>query len=615
MDMHLDGASRAQVEPEARLWAAFATAGSTDSLCRSWLALQCRQLGGVHAAMLLLARPGGPFQRVAAWPDDALELGFLSSAAERCVRTAAPVIDSSPHEHGAGLRVAYPFLGEPGRQAGAVVLHMAPRPEREVRAALRALHWGSGWLEAQAMRDRAARERQLVERAAAALDLVAVANEHERADDAALAVANELAIRLGASRVAVGLSRDGAGVRIAALSHAAWFKRNSAMVRGLEAAMDEAMEQRATVRLPPLASDAVRIDVAHEALRAIWDCGSLATFPMASRRGAAGAIAVLHEHAPDEGAIRLGEAAAALLGPILDGKRRARRLVSGRLADGAREAAAAVAGPRHLAWKLTAATTAAAVAAAVVAPAGFRVSAKAVLEGRVQRAAPAPFDGFVATAPAHAGDLVRAGDVLATLDDRDLQLERVRWESERGRLALKSREAMARRDPASGVQLEAQLREADAQIDLVTEKLSRARIVAPVDGLVVSGDLSQSIGAPVETGRVLFEVAPLDEFRVIAQVDERDVRLVRPGQAGTLLLRGMTGEPATFTVRRVASVAEADAGRNTFRVEASLDGAPAGLRPGMEGVGKIEVARRSLAWVWTRGTVDWARMALWSWTP
>jgi hypothetical protein len=35
----------------------------------------------------------------------------------------------------------------------------------------------------------------------------------------------------------------------------------------------------------------------------------------------------------------------------------------------------------------------------------------------------------------------------------------------------------------------------------------------------------------------------------------------------------------------------------------------------MEGVGKIEVERRSLAWVWTRGTADWARMALWSWTP
>ena len=48
----------------------------------------------------------------------------------------------------------------------------------------------------------------------------------------------------------------------------------------------------------------------------------------------------------------------------------------------------------------------------------------------------------------------------------------------------------------------------------------------------------------------------------------------------------MTGEPVAFTVRRVSAVAETDGGRNTFRVEGALDGAPASLRPGMEGGGQ-----------------------------
>jgi multidrug resistance efflux pump len=55
----------------------------------------------------------------------------------------------------------------------------------------------------------------------------------------------------------------------------------------------------------------------------------------------------------------------------------------------------------------------------------------------VQRAAVAPFQGYVADAPVRAGQTVAAGDLLATLDDRDLALERVRWASEQEQEAQK----------------------------------------------------------------------------------------------------------------------------------------------------------------------------------
>ena len=605
-----------QIDAESRLWAAFATAGSTEALCRSWLSLQCRSLDGIEGAMLLLARPGQSFAPVAVWPDAAQDLSFLKPVAEECVKTAAPVVMRPPHANGAtGLHVAYPFLGDGDHPVGAVVLDMRLRPEDELRPLLRRLHWGIGWLEAAALRDLMTRERQRVAHAAAALDLVAVTNEHERLDAASIALVNELAARLGASRVALGLD-DGRGVRLVALSHTAWFKRNTTMVQGLQSAMDEAIDQRATIRLPPAPGEAARIQVAHEAMHEHWDgAGSIVTFPLATERGAVGAITVLHDGVPADATIRLGEAVASLLGPILDGKRRARRLVSGRLVEAVQDALGAIAGPRHLGWKLAGGLAAAAVVAALLVPTGFRVSAKAVLEGRIQRAVPAPFEGFIATAPVHAGDVVTAGAVLATLDDKDLKLEQVRWRSERERQLLKLREAMAKHDPASGSQIEAQLRQTEAQLALTTEKLARTQILAPIDGLVVSGDLSQSLGAPVETGKVLFEVAPLDEYRVTVRLDERDLRYVKPGQDGHVLLHGMAEGALPFTVQRITAVAETDAGRNTFRVEGALTGAPARLRPGMEGIGKIEVGERSIAWVWTRSLIDWARMQLWSWTP
>ena len=39
------------------------------------------------------------------------------------------------------------------------------------------------------------------------------------------------------------------------------------------------------------------------------------------------------------------------------------------------------------------------------------------------------------------------------------------------------------------------------------------------------------------------------------------------------------------------------------------------LRPGMEGVAKVWVGERPLAWTWTRRLMDWIRLTGWRWMP
>jgi hypothetical protein len=65
----------------------------------------------------------------------------------------------------------------------------------------------------------------------------------------------------------------------------------------------------------------------------------------------------------------------------------------------------------------------------------------------------------------------------------------------------------------------------------------------------------------------------------------------------------------------VTPVSTSEDGRNYFRVEAKMDRGAERLRPGMEGVGKIEVGERRLIWIWTRSLTDWLRLQLWSWLP
>jgi RND family efflux transporter MFP subunit len=255
------------------------------------------------------------------------------------------------------------------------------------------------------------------------------------------------------------------------------------------------------------------------------------------------------------------------------------------------------------------------VALLVFATGDYRVTARGVMEARVQRAATAPFGGYVRDAPVRAGDVVRAGQVLAVLDDRELRLERTKLESQRDQLERQRALALAQGNAAQIRIVAAQVDQAVARLGLVEDQLGKTRLLAGFDGIVVTGDLSQSLGAPVEKGQVLFEIAPLDAYRLTVEVDERDIGDVVVGQQGQLRLASAPFVATPFTVEKIVPVATARDGRNFFRVEAGLADAPARLRPGMEGVAKIDVDRRRLAVIWTRPVLDWARLTVWTWWP
>jgi RND family efflux transporter MFP subunit len=317
----------------------------------------------------------------------------------------------------------------------------------------------------------------------------------------------------------------------------------------------------------------------------------------------------------DRETVELCEALASLAGPTLEVHRREDRWFGARLASWMYEKAGALFGPRHPGLKLATAVALVAIALLALLRGDFRVSSSSALEPLVQQAAVAPFNGYIREAPARPGDLVKQGALLAKLDDRELKLERLKWLSQQEELAKQFRAAMADRNAAQVQIVTAQLDQARAQVARAEDQLSRTDVVAPFDGIVVSGDLTQQLGAPVERGTVLFEVAPLGQFRLVLKVDERDVAYVHAGQTGRLLLSAFPNEPFEFTVKKVTPVSTPKDGRNYFRVEAELSANDPRMRPGMEGVGKVDIDRRNYLWIWTRQVIDSLRLAVWSWLP
>ena len=270
-------------------------------------------------------------------------------------------------------------------------------------------------------------------------------------------------------------------------------------------------------------------------------------------------------------------------------------------------------GVKHIGVKLSALVIAAFLLFASLSKSEFQVHADAVLEGKIQRVVAASIDGFIASSAFRAGDTVKKGDVLATLDDKDLKLEQLKLTSERQKFNREYREAMAKGDRVQVRVSSAQMAQAEAEIELVREQLARTQIRSPFDGIIIDGDLSQSLGSPVERGDTLFKVAPLDGYRIVLKVDEREIGYIENGQSGMLALSSLPGKHLPLVVEKITAVANTEKGYNAFRVEAGLPESSIVLRPGMEGVGKINVGDATILWIWTHEMVDWLRLWFWSW--
>jgi hypothetical protein len=445
------------------------------------------------------------------------------------------------------------------------------------------------------------------------LALQAAVVSHDRLGQSALAFASELATRMGCERVAVGFVED-RFARVVALSHGSVGEAQTEMLRAIGAAMDEAIEQAATVLAPVPSDQLPRIVLAHEELLR-REGGEVCSIPIVVMHELVGAVLLQFRQEAALSPERIAELehAVALVGPVLHFMRHGERSWRKRVRDRLRRAWARLRAPGS--WHLRAGICFGLIVLMVLlaVPFEFRVGGNARVEGEIQRVLVAPADGFLKQALVRPGDSVKAGQVLAELAEQDLQLERNKWVSELAQHENAYSAAMARADRTQLVISQAKVDEARAQLALVDGQIGRSRIVAPFDGVLIRGDLTQSLGAPVQRGDVLLTVAPRQRFRVIVEIDERDIARVRTGQRGSLALSALPWDSLPVTVTRITPMATAVEGHNVFEVEAALGNIPDSLRPGLRGMARITVGTEPLLWAWTHRLTGWLRLTVWGW--
>lgn len=598
---------------------------SADEYFRSWLSLQSSHIKKTIQSILVIKdSETGDYLPVAKWPEGNKDSERLADLAERVLLERSAIVTklSMPERErlSTGLRygIAYPVLvGDDLR--GVVALEVSAESDVEVESYMKELQWGVPLLELFYRRNQSEDDNGMLNRLTVAVDLLASVVAKEKFRDSTMTLVTELATYFKCDRVSYGVIYD-RRIEVEAVSHSAKFTENMNIIRAIARAMDEAVMQRKVLIYPELEDPENKKELImkdHEALEKQVGTESILTLPIYGNDKYCGALTLerpVNEPFKDE-EVQICNSIISLVAPVLEDKRLNDRLLIQKIKESLKQQSERFFGEGYFGRKLAAGILAVIFMFLFFVKGEYRVSADTILEGEVRRIIAAPFNGYIKDSLARAGDVVKGDTVLATLDDKDLRLERLNLISRHSQLKRQEQEATAQHKRAKVKIIQAQIEQVKAEKELATLKIGRTNIVAPIDGLIVSGDLSHRLGGLVEKGELLFELSPLNAYRLILHVDERRIADIKEGQRGILLLASLPESKFGFEVKKITPVAAALDGINYFEVEASLDNISDNLRPGMEGVGKISVDKRPYIQILSRSLVDWLRLWVWSWWP
>jgi multidrug resistance efflux pump len=533
-----------------------------------------------------------------------------------------------------GYVLAVPVMGDGGRAAAAVTLLIEARSKPAVQSTLAMAEVLAGYVTLHAGRQEIKRMQQAGLSMELATRLIGAINAAPNFKGAALRLVNDLTRQLGADRAAIGWVGGASGdtVSVVALSDAEKFDTRTKMVRQIADAMDECADQEQAVLFPPPAAGAdlllaQAITTAHRELTGGDQRLSLCSVPLREGDRTLGVLLVELKRSDKPGVgggsgggggldlrgVEVLQAAMDLVSPVLAVKWSDSRVLPRRALGDARKAMAWAVGPKHTVWKGVAVLAVLAALFVTFFKIEHHVGATVDLRPRVQRTVAAPFDGVVARLGegVKPGRVVKKGDVIIEMDTRELKLQYDQADA-KIQQAVKQL-STARRDSKV---VEAQMAQTaidkgEAEKALAGARLGLARLTAPMDAVVIAGDLSDKIGASVKNGEELFLLAPLNDLMAVARVDERDIALVRNGAHGEVATKARPSEGFDVTVETIVPMAVPKDGKNLFEVRAALVQAPEWLRPGMEGQVRIDAGKRSLLWIGTRRVIDQVRLWLW----
>ena len=406
---------------------------------------------------------------------------------------------------------------------------------------------------------------------------------------AAVLAADEIRRFLGAQQVAIGFSTNFVGhCRLTAVSGVTRLDSKSEMAKLYEAALDEAVSRGET----RLQSSVEGINPVCQPIARPLNANTVITGVLRRHDGSIhGSWIIFLERALDSETAKLPQVTDFFshLSPEFELIRRANSGMTARIVDAGRSLISGWTGRASLFAIL-------AVFLIMLLPWPYTISCECDLQPVMRRYVAAPFDGTLEKTLVSPGDVVEQGDLLATLDGREIRWELAGLEAEQ-RQAEKQRDAaMASRKVAESQIARLEMERTQLKKQILEKRAENLEIRSPVSGIVVGGDLEKVEGAPLEVGQTMFEIAPLQQMVIEIAVSEREIAHVTPGMSTSVRLDAYPSRRATATVMAIHPRTETRDGKTVFIAEALLENDSKLLRPGMKGRAVIKGKMHLLGW-------------------
>jgi hypothetical protein len=577
------------------------------------------QLTGADQLALLIRPSGQPWRRLADWPPQSppsrLLSIFFAQAENFANRAFLEGRMSSPLDREEGPSAGNFVIGTrivlPQAEDCVLIGVISEVNDRSAREAVLRLSLAAAGPEFYQGNLAARQAASNVDKLSSVLDLSVSVSGEKRFFPTALVFCNGLATRFNCDRVSLGWLDRGM-VRLRAISRTEHFDRQMAAAQALETAMEEALDQDDEIIWPvPAGASVIARD--HGRFATEQKAGHVCSIPLRTGQRPVAVVTCERSSAPfTEAELQQLRLCCDLAGPRLAELFRRDRWFGARWATLIKEQAAKLLGPEHTWAKLLAILGAVILAALVFLPVPYRVEGTFTLRSDRMESLSAPFDGYIDEVFARPGDVVKAGQPLLKFKTSELELDESFALADVTRYQREAEKARAAQALADMRVAEAMAAEAAAQLDLARYRLREATVVAPFDGIVIEGDLRERLGSPVKSADDLFQVARIDTLYVEAQVSERDVHEILDKSAGEI---AFVARPKFTYLVRIAAVEPAAVTKpegNFFLVRCTIvPGSQSWWRPGMSGVCKFPVGKRTLGWILTHRTVDFLRLKLW----
>jgi len=241
----------------------------------------------------------------------------------------------------------------------------------------------------------------------------------------------------------------------------------------------------------------------------------------------------------------------------------------------------------------------------------YRVVIPGVILPRELQHISAPDGGFLREAEGLAGQEVQAGQILCRFDDREMQLELARLETELAAAVLERNRALAAGDLVAARLAEVEEERLGKLLENIRDKIERLLVRAPFSGTIVSGDLRSRLGDRLVKGEPLYQIMSSRGWMVELRVPGDRLRGIQEGQEGTFRFLARPEESHRIRLIRIAPGASQHRGKTVFLVEAEANLEGAWLRSGMEGMARVEIGRRPVWWILFHPLIDYLKMKLW----